>query len=192
MRFCFVILLLLSATFARPQEQKEEHTFPAKEQIQLLLTQSERAFGVYEQTVKQESDAGGELAKAATTDVEVLTGARTILAGLKKSPDGFAGPGGFLLVGALDDASRNMAVCMGQAGMQAATEGMSGNVSEGQRHMRLVQACLDASTLLYTVSETAYNMYTDYLFAEHEMMNKAMDSLQECSDVLQKNRPQKQ
>ena len=192
MRFCLVMMLLLATKFARPQEAKEEHTFPTKDQIQLVLTQSERAFGVYEQTVQQESDAGGELAKAAATDVEVLTGGREILAGLKKSPEGFNGPGGFLLVGELDDASRNMSVCMGQAGLLASSEAMSGNVSEGQRHMRLVQACLDASTLLYTVSETAYSMYTEYLFAEHEMMNKAMEGLQECADVLKKNRPQKQ
>jgi hypothetical protein len=191
MRFCFVMVLLLSAKFANPQQKEEEHTFPTKDQIQLLLTQSERAFGVYEQTVKQESDAGGELAKSATTDLQVLTGARTILVGLKKSPEGFNGPGGFLLVGGLDDASRNMSVCMGQAGMQSSTEAMSGNVSEGQRYLRLVQACLDASTLLYTVSETAYNMYTEYLFAEHEMMNKATSGLQECANILKKNPPQK-
>jgi hypothetical protein len=189
MRFCFV-MVLLSTQFASPQ-QKEEHTFPTKDQIQLLLTQSERAFDVYEQTLKLETDAGGDLAKAVTADREVLTGARDILAGLKKSPDGFNGPGGFLLVGGLDDASRNMSVCMGQAGMQSSAEAMSGNVAEGQRHLRLVQACMDASTLLYTVSETAYNMYTEYLFAEHEMMNKAMAGLQECASVLKKNQPQK-
>jgi hypothetical protein len=190
MRFCLV-MILLSTQFANSQ-QKDEHTFPTKDQIQLLLTQSERAFDVYEQTVKQESDVGGNLAKAVEGDLEVLSGARTILDGLKKSPEGFNGPGGFLLVGGLDDASRNMSVCMGQAGLQASTEAMSGNVSEGQRQLRLVQACMDASTLLYTVSETAYNMYTEYLFAEHEIMNKAMDGLQQCASVLKKTQPQKQ
>jgi hypothetical protein len=190
MRFCLVLLLLLSTEFASPQDKKEEHTFPTKGQIELLLTQSERAFDAYEQTVKQESDAGGDLAKAVPSDLDVLRGAREILASLKKSPDGFNGPGGFLLVGGLDDASRNMSVCMGQAGMQAGLQAMAGNVSEGQRRLRLVQACMDASTLLYTVSETAYNMYTEYLFAEHEMMNKAMEGLEQCAEILKKNQPQ--
>jgi hypothetical protein len=58
--------------------------------------------------------------------------------------------------------------------------------------LALSEVTMDASTLLYTVSETAYNMYTEYLFAEHELMDKAMNGLQECADTLQKNPPQKQ
>ena len=189
MRFCLVLLpLLLFSKFASPQDKKEEHTFPIKDQIELLLTQSERAFDAYEQTVAQEAAAGGDLGTSALKDKELLVSSRELLGRLKKSPELFNSPGGFILVGDLADASRNMSVCMGQAGLLASSEA----ISEGQRHMRLVQACLDASMLLYTVSETAYSMYTDYLFAEHEMMNKAMEGLQGCTDVLKKNRPQKQ
>ena len=192
MRFC-LIMILLSTQLASSQQQKEEdHTYPTKDQIQLLLTQSERAFDVYEGTLTQEAAAGGDLGKSAIKDKELLVSARNLLGSLKKSPDGFNSPGGFLLVGDLDDASRNMSLCMGQAGMQSGTQAISGNINEGERSLRLVQACMDASTLLYTVSETAFNMYTEYLFAEHEMMDKAMSGLQDCASMLKKNPPKKQ
>jgi hypothetical protein len=58
MRFCLVMLLLLSSEFASPQQQKEERTFLTKDRIQLLLTQSERAFEVYDQSLKQEAQMG--------------------------------------------------------------------------------------------------------------------------------------
>jgi hypothetical protein len=66
MRFCLVLLLLLSTEFASPQDKKEEHTFPTKDQIELLLTQSERAFDAYEQTVAQEAAAGKRQMDAST------------------------------------------------------------------------------------------------------------------------------
>jgi len=97
MRFCLVMLLLLSTEFANSQQQKEEHTFPTKDQIQLVLTQSERAFDVYEQTVKQEAQMGGDWEKAVANDRVVLANARDLIERLKKSPDGFNGPAGFLL-----------------------------------------------------------------------------------------------
>ena len=190
MRFCLVMLLLLSTEFARSQEEKEEHPFPTKDQIQLLLTQSERAFEVYDQTLKQEAEMGDDWKKALVNDKAVLANARDLLARLKTSPDGFNTPAGFLLVGGLDDASRNMSVCMGQAGMQSATSAMTGNVSDGQRFLHLTQSCLDASTLLYTVSETAFNMFSEYLLAEDGMTKKSMSGLAQCVDILKKRQKQ--
>jgi hypothetical protein len=121
MRFCFV-MVLLSTQLVSPQEQKEAHTFPTKDQIQLLLTQSDRAFDEYEQTLTQEAAAGGDLGKSAIKDKKLLVNARELLGRLKRSPDLFNSPGGFILVGDLDDASRNMSLCMGQAGLASGTE----------------------------------------------------------------------
>lgn len=53
------------------------------------------------------------------------------------------------MVGDLDDGSRNMSLC--------AVGG-----AEGQRYASVARACLDASALLYTVSETAFNMYSEF------------------------------
>jgi hypothetical protein len=185
-----VVMLLLCTGVANPQQQKEERTFPTKDQIQLLLTQSERAFDTYEQVMKQETQAGGNIAKAVPKDREVLTAARDLLARLKKSPDGFNGPAGFLLVGNLDDGTRNTSVCMGQAGMESGSQAVAGDLSEGQRYLRLAQACLDASMLLYTVSETAFNMYSEFLLAQDEMTKRAMSGLEKCVNVLKKNQKQ--
>jgi len=174
------------------KEQKEEHSFPTQDQIQLLLTQSGRAFDIYELAIEQETQAGGKIAQAVAKDREVLTAARDLLARLKKAPDSFNGPAGFLLVGNLDDASRNMSVCMGQAGMESGFDGMAGNASEGQRYLHLVQTCLDASTLLYTVSETAFNMYSESLLAQDAMTKRAMSTLEGCVNLLKQNQKKEQ
>jgi hypothetical protein len=87
------MLLLLSPEFASPQQQKEERTFPTKDRIQLLLTQSERAFEVYDQSLKQEAQMGGDWEKVAADDPVVLVNARDLIERLNKSPDGFNGPG---------------------------------------------------------------------------------------------------
>jgi hypothetical protein len=187
------VMLLLCTGVANPQQKKEEEErkFPAIDQIQLLLTQSERAFDTYEQVTELETQAGGKIAQAVPKDREVLTTTRDLLARLKKSPDGFNGPAGFLLVGYLDDASRNMAVCMGQAGMESGFQVIAGNVSEGQRHLHLVQACMDASMLLYTVSETAFNMYSEFLLVQDGMTKRAMSTLEGCVNLLKENQKQK-
>jgi hypothetical protein len=186
-----VVMLLMCTGVANPQQQKEERSYPSKDQIQLLLTQSERAFAVYEQGIEQENQAGGKIAQAVPKDREVLTAARDLLARLKKSPDSFNGPAGFLLVGHLDDASRNMSICMGTAGLESGFQVLEGNVSEGQRNLHLAQTCMDASTLLYTVSETAFNMYSDFLLAQDGMTKRAMSSLEKCANILKENQKQK-
>jgi hypothetical protein len=190
MRFCLVMLLLLSTEFASPQEQKDEHAFPTKDHIELLLTQLERAFEVYDQSLKQEAEMGGTWEKAVANDRVVLVNARDLIERLNKSPDGFNGPAGFLLVGDLEDASRNMALCMGQAGMQSGGLAMLKDFAGGQKYLLLSQACMNASTLLYTVSESAFNMYGEFLLAEDGMTKKAMSSLEECTDILKRNQPQ--
>ena len=192
MRCWLVVMLLLSTGVANSQQQKEERTFPAKDQVQLLLTQSERAFDAYEQVLKLETQVGGDLARTVTKDRGSLTAARALLARLKERPEGFNGPVGFLLVGNLDDGTRDMSVCMGQAGVQSGIQALAGNASEGQRYVGLAQACGDASTLLYTVSETAFNMYSQFLLAQDEMTTKAASSLERCVNILKENQQQRQ
>ena len=167
--------------------EKKEHDFPSKDRIQLLLTQSERAFDSYELAIAQEGQAGGKIAQAVAKDREVLDQARTLIAGLKKRPDLFNSPAGFLLFGSLDDASRNMSVCMGQAGMDSGFQGMGGNLQLAQERLHLAQTCLDASNLLYTVSESAFDMYGDALVAQEEMSKRAMSTLERCVNTLKEN-----
>jgi hypothetical protein len=126
-------------------------------------------------------------------DEEVLKSVRDLITRLKKSPDGFNGPAGFLLVGDLDDGSRNMAVCMGQAAMQSSAQAQVGNLSEATRYLHTGLACADSSVLLYTVSETAFNLYSDFLLAQDQMTKRAMSQLERCVDFLKKDeKPHKQ
>lgn len=191
MKLTLIVLLCLPMWAQRSDSSREkagEHPFPTSERIQLLITQSERAFDTYELAIERENLVGGKLAQSVPKDREVLVQARELLAGFKKKPDLFNGPAGFLLVGTLDDASRNMSVCMGQAGMEPGFQGMNHNLSESESYLHLVQTCLDASNLLYTVSETAFDMYSDFLLAQEETNKQAMSTLEGCVNMLKENR----
>lgn len=67
---------------------------------------------------------------------------------------------------------------------------MVGNTSENQRYLHLVQACLDASMLLYTVSETAFKMYSEFLLAQDAMRKRAMSTLEGCVNLLKEKKKQ--
>ncbi len=91
----------------------------------------------------------------------------------------------------LDDASRNMAICMGQAAMAASLLATGGNVSGGQGKLLLAQTCMGASQLLYTVSETAGSMYEQYLVASSSLQQREEEGIGKCMGILQKQRPPK-
>jgi hypothetical protein len=68
---------------------------------------------------------------------------------------------------------------------------MTGNLSEGHQYLNLVQTCLDTSTLLYTVSETAFNMYCEFLLAQDGMTKRAMSTVEKCAAFLKESQKQK-
>ena len=180
-----VLGLLLVATASLAQTQQKSYELPTQDRLQLLLTQSDRAITQYEQAIKLESQGGAQLEQSAKADEDSLRKTREILEPLKKSPDAFNSPVGFLIVTGLDDASRNMALCMGQAGMQSALLEQAGKYADAQRLLQIGQTCLDASTLLYTVSESAVDVYGRYLLAEHAMTQDLSKSLGQCSDIIE-------
>jgi len=182
-----LLLVLLSNAYAQENELK----FPAEQQIDLLITQSERAFDSYENTLQLEAQlVGGP--ESVAKDREVLNTARKVLATLKANPSkAFNSPMGFLLVTNLDDASRNMAVCMGQGGMQSANAAQAGKVNLAMSNVHISQTCLDTSQLLYTVSESALDLYAQYLSTEYKLTQQAADRLQQCVDLLKKSAPKR-
>jgi hypothetical protein len=187
--FLFAFLASLVAFSA---DHADEPSFPDDSQINLLLTQSERAFETYELAIKQEQlELGKQGAESAARDRQVLDRARQYLAKLKANPQAFNSPAGFLLVIDLDDASRNMALCMGQAGMDASMLAVAGNTSAGESKLALAQTCLGASQLLYTVSETAVSMYERYLLANHDLRQQEEGAIGKCMEILKKQGPPK-
>lgn len=76
-----LIALMSTATLA----QKQTPTYPTDSQIQLLITQADRAFANYEAAVQLEASEFGAAAGAAQ-DHEVTVAAKDLLARLKKDP----------------------------------------------------------------------------------------------------------
>ena len=186
------LFLLLASPVAFSGGQANKPSFPDESQINLLLTQSERAIETYDLAIKQEqSELGKQGEESAARDRQVLDRVRQYLPKLKANPQGFNSPVGFLLVIDLDDASRNMAVCMGQAGMAASALEVAGNVSAARNKLALAQTCLDASQLLYTVSETAVSMYEGYLVANHDLQQQEEGAIGKCTEILKRQGPPK-
>jgi hypothetical protein len=158
--------------------------FPTEDQISLLLTQSERASEAYERAVKTESLVLPK--QGADADAQVATQLRQIIAKLKGAPHFFSSPYGFMLIADLDDASRNMAVCMGQGWALALSSATEAELAMAQQKMLLSQSCLDTSTLLFTVSETAVEMYSNYLLADYQLKQRAANALNRCTAVMTK------
>src|SRR5262249_3145329 len=111
-----ILLSVLFALVVAAHTQQSEKQFPTEQQINLVLPQAERAFDSYESTLQLEAQlVGGP--ESVAKDRQVLKMVRKVLGDLKKEPSkAFNSPIGFLLVTGLDDASRNMALCMGQGG----------------------------------------------------------------------------
>jgi hypothetical protein len=185
MKLPSVLAFLLLAQFSTTQASTPEYEFPTQDQVQLVLTQADRAFVQYGQAIKLEAQGGPELEESSKRDREQLQKTRQILDPLLKSQAAFNGPPGFLIVTGLDDASRNMALCMGQAGLRASALGETGNFSEAHRLLQIGQSCLDTSTLLYTVSESALDLYAHYLLAENAMSQDAAKALNKCTEIIQ-------
>ena len=187
--------LLRTVSFgdARPsgdaEDQRSREQFPTEEQIKLLLTQAERAFDQYESSIKLENQLSGgdlpsDLQSMISKDREVLKMGRAVIGDIQKNPKSFNSPLGFLLIGQLDDASRNMAICDGQAGMEAADAIQKANTTEGFSKLHIAQACLSSSVLLQTVSETAFNMYSQYLLANYQLYQRTFETMQKTSEAL--------
>jgi hypothetical protein len=158
--------------------------FPTEDQISLLLTQSERGLEAYERAVKMEAMVLPK--QGADGDAQLATKLRQTVAKLQGAPQFFNSPYGFMLIADLDDASRNMAVCMGQGWALALSSQSEAELAMAQQKMLLSQTCLDTSTLLFTVSETAVEMYGNYLLADYQLNQRATNALNRCTEVMKK------
>ena len=77
-----------------------------------------------------------------------------------------------------------MAICDGQAGMEAADAIQKANTTEGFSKLHIAQACLSSSVLLQTVSETAFSMYSQYLLANYQLYQRTFETMQKTSEAL--------
>lgn len=190
-RFCCArTLVALAVSFSFAADAQTKKTFPTDDEITLVLTQTERAMQQYKPLIDQQTLQIGKIATdAGTNDRQVVSALETAVKMLRGHPQGFNGPLGFNLFEWLDDASRNAALCAGGSLNQVTAEVIAGNRDKLESLLRLGQACTDASTLIYTVSENAGSLYQRYVMAERDLASQAAEVAQHCTNILRKNSP---
>lgn len=180
-----LFLVFASATVSRAQET----TFPTNDEIQLVLTQADRAMQQYKPLVDQEElhfGKGTAEVEAVAKDREVVKSVEMAVQVLKRNPQGFNSAGGFALFEWLDDASRNAMVCSTSAMTQATVVLMNGEINKATELIHLGQSCMDVSNLIYTVSENAGALYERYARGMQTLAEKGAKAAQQCTDALKK------
>jgi hypothetical protein len=187
-----LIVLTLASVFSSAQ-QKAEVEFPTAEEINLVVTQSERAFDQYKNSVVMERNlqSSKQDPSSLKKDQELVEMAHKLITALKSNPDGFHGLGGLLLLSTLDDASRNAALCS-SSGSAEIVKGLIEHfeVKDAYRIMTIIQTCSDVSAHLYTVSESVHALMVRELEAQQDLNNQAMELANKCADMV-KNMPKK-
>jgi hypothetical protein len=178
---------LLVVWLTLPCRAQEQKPFPTNGEIQLLVTQADRAMGQYQALIDQDLvRANKKNADAIATDRGLIHAIETAVKALRTNPQGFNGPAGFAFFEWLDDASRN-AVLYSQAALSdASLRMMAGDEAKAAEQANLSRRCMDISTLIYTVSENAGSLYDRYLRAEEQLSTKTLSVAQQCADTLKK------
>ena len=185
---CPSALVLLTIGFAAMANAQTEKAFPTDAEINLMLTQAERAMQQYKPLIDQEeAQMGKSAADAVAHDRQVVNALEMAVKALKGKPQGFNGPLGFMFFEWLDDAGRNALLCASGASSSGALNLMAGNTDKTNSLLNLAKSCTDASTLIYTVSENAGFLYQRYVEAEDRLATRATGDLEKCMDILKKN-----
>jgi hypothetical protein len=169
---------------------KDKKSFPADDESNLLITQTDRAVQQYKSAIDQEqAQMGGSRDQAAAVDKDkqVINVLKVALTTLKANPQGFNGPVGFAVILSLDDADRNALLCATQALSQSTITQMGGNLNAANTLVHLSQTCMDASSLLYTVSENASSLYTRYIEGEADLAQMGLETAQKCVTILKEH-----
>jgi len=162
---------------------------PTDDEINLMLTQLERAMDQYEVLITQEDKLLAGVHEAdTTTDKRLIDLWKTLDKGLRGSPQKFNSQGGFDLLILVDDAARNAALAATNASKQTTQEVIAGRTQKAELMVTLMQNASGTSTLLYTVSENCTALYQRYLTFLHAFVDKAVEALNSRSDNKPKNR----
>lgn len=186
-RFALVLLFVGVATVGHAQDRK---TFPTDAEINLLLTQADRAVQQYKPLIDQEeAQLGTTMREAVANDRQVVHGLETAVKAFRSRPEAFNGPMGFAFFVWLDDADRNALLCSTGASTQSARFMIAGNTDKAEALLHLSQSYMDVSTLIYTVSENADSLYTRYVEAEEQLATEGAAVAERCTDILKKSSP---
>jgi hypothetical protein len=108
-----------------------------------------------------------------------------LIIGLKERPERFNGLGGLLLLSALDDASRNAALCS-SAGSAEITKGLIDHFDPKDAYpiITVIQTCTDVSMHLYSVSESVHALMVRALEAQQDLNDQAMEIVNKCTEMM--------
>ncbi|SRR6266498_2121861 len=183
-----VAFLLIGTAFGQTNDHKE---FPTTEEITLVVTQAERVFAEYGQSVEFEASLPSAQRNPSSleNDKQVVKLSAEIIGGLKKKPGIFNGLGGLLLLTTLDDASRNAALCASSGMSDIGSEILKPHpdTSLGYRILSITEKCNDVSTHIYTVSESVNALVVRTVEAQQELNGQMMDTLTKCAAAMQAN-----
>jgi hypothetical protein len=188
-----LLIVLLLAGVPSLAQQKTEIQFPTTEEITLVLTQSERAFEQYKNSVimEQTLESSKRDPESLKKDQELVEMSHKLVVALKEHPDKFHGLGGLLLLSTLDDASRNAALCS-SSGSAGIAKGLIDHFDpkDAYQIMTVMQNCSDVSLHLYTVSESVHVLMVRELEAQQDLNNQAIELATKCGEMM-KNQPKK-
>lgn len=184
-----VLLAISVSAAANAQANAQTETpFPTNADINLVLTQADRAIQQYKPLIdQQEILIGKSTTDAVANDHQVVNTLEMAVKAFKGKPQGFNGPLGFAFFEWLDDAGRNALLCGSGAATQAAVQMMDGNQDKATSLLHLARSCSDAATLIYTVSENAGSLYQKYVEAEVRLAAHGAEAAEKCIDILKKN-----
>lgn len=184
LRHAFVAFTLFLALVPLSRAQNET-TLPSETEIQLLVTQAERAVQQYKPLLDEEAVQLGKVgAEAVAKYREVVHGLEIALKAFKKEAQRFNGPEGFAFFEWLDDASRNSLLCSSTSLNNLSEQLMAGNAKNGTTLIHLSQGCMDLSALFYTISENAGSLYLRYTKAEEALAEKGFKVAKDCTATL--------
>lgn len=181
-----VVLCLLFLTSSCIAQEHDEPRFPTKEEIQLVVTQAERAFDQFKSSVATEAElpTSNKDGSGVKKDQELIAMSVKVIDVLKAKPEAFNGLFGLFLLTTLDDASRNAALCV-TSGIGDLAEMLSKqDVASGYRIAGITQKCTDVSAHLYTVSESVNELLVRNMQAQQSLNEKVVDGLTKCTAAL--------
>ena len=163
--------------------------FPSADEIQLVVTQSERVFEQYKQSVTMEAELPSfkRDPSAIEKDTGVYDTGVKLAAAQKEHPEGFHGVGGLLLLFSLDDTSRNAALCSATAYNDTMEAVMTkSDVHSAENGMHVGLSCINISGYLYTVSESVQALLVRDLKAQQMLNQSATETISSCTAALKK------
>jgi hypothetical protein len=183
------LLCLFTANLCLAQQATPQPNFATTEEIRLVLTQSERVFEQYRSVVEMEAavPAHSKTNLGVEKDQQVLGASKKLIDGLKQNPKAFNGKAGYYLLGLLDDASRNAALCSGSAMADASQKLLSGNKTDVSVMIHLADTCQSMSAQFYTVSENVNALMERYFDGQEMLNDKVNELIAHCNGAIKKN-----